>query len=74
MPRHTLNLHLPPSTITKTDVEVVVFSDDAILGRLLISKGGVDWWPAKKRRFHYRMGWEKFADRMEQPENRRAAR
>jgi hypothetical protein len=73
MPKHTLNLHLPPSMITKTDVEVVVFSDDSIRGRLLISKDGVDWWPANNKKFHHRMGWEKFARVMEsQPQ--RAAR
>jgi hypothetical protein len=65
MPKHTLNLHLPRSTIASSDVEIVVFSDDAIRGRLLISKGGVDWWPANNKKFHHRMRWEKFAELME---------
>jgi len=72
MPKHTLNLHLPQSTIENSDAEIVVYSDAAILGRLLISKGGVDWWPAGHKKFHHRMRWEKFAEVMEaQP--RRAA-
>ena len=73
MPKHTLNLHLPKSTIVNSDAEIVVYSDQPIRGRLLISKGGVDWWPANSKKFHHRMRWENFAKLMEsQP--RRAAR
>ena len=73
MPKHTLNLHLPKSTIVNSDAEIVVYSDQSIRGRLLISKGGVDWWPANSKKFHHRMRWENFAKLMEsQP--RRAAR
>src|SRR5262249_13645978 len=72
MPKHTLNLHLPQSTIENSDAEIVVYSDAAILGRLLISKGGVDWWPAGRKKSHTGRGGEKFAEVMEaQP--RRAA-
>jgi hypothetical protein len=64
MPSHELHLHLPKSTIAKSDAEIVVWSGDARLGRLLISKGGIDWWPANNKKVHYTMGWEKFADAM----------
>ena len=40
MAKHTLKLHLPPSTIVNSDAEIVVYFDNAIRGRLLISKGG----------------------------------
>jgi len=61
MPRHELHLHLPPTTITKTDAEIVVWSGDSLLGRLLLSKGGIDWWPANNKIVHHTMGWERFA-------------
>jgi hypothetical protein len=64
MPTHKLDLNLPKSTIVNSDAEVVVHSDDVLLGRLLISKGGVDWRPGNNKKFHYSMGWEKFGDIM----------
>jgi hypothetical protein len=48
-----------------TDAELVARSDGAIIGRLLVSKGGVDWWPANAQKRHYTMTWEKFRDAME---------
>jgi hypothetical protein len=62
MPRHELHLHLPRTTITKTDAEIVVWSGDSLLGRLLVSKGGIDWWPANNKKVHYTLGWERFAE------------
>jgi hypothetical protein len=64
MPKHEVGLHLPGTSILQRDAVFVVYSDDALLGRLLVSKGGVDWWPANNKKFHWTMGWEKFADVM----------
>jgi hypothetical protein len=64
MPTHELDLNLPRSTIVNSDAEVVVHSDGLLLGRLLISRGGVDWRPGNSKKFHYSMRWEKFADVM----------
>ena len=71
MAKHTLKLHLPPSTIVNSDAEIVVYFDNAIRGRLLISKG-VDWWPANNRKFHYRLGWGRFAGLIEHERYKRA--
>ena len=65
MPAHKLDLNLPKSTIVNSDAEVVVHSDGVLLGRLFISKGGVDWRPGNNKKFHYSMRWEQFGDIME---------
>jgi hypothetical protein len=51
-------------TVGNVDVEIPVKADGKTLGRLRISKGGVDWKPARKQR-PYRMTWERFAAVME---------
>jgi hypothetical protein len=73
MPKHELDLNLPRSTIVNSDAEVVVHSDGVLLGRLLISKGGVDWRPGNNKKFHYSLGWEQFA-RLMAEEGRQATR
>ena len=64
MAKHTVNLRLNQRiTIENVDAEFPVWSDDAFLGRLRVSRGSVDWQPAHGRRV-YRLGWERFADVM----------
>jgi hypothetical protein len=46
--------------VGNVDVEIPVKADGRALGRLRISKGGVDWTPARKQK-PYRMTWEQFA-------------
>lgn len=64
MPQHEVGLHLPGTAILKSDAQFVVYSDGVLLGRLLVSKGGIDWWPANNKKVHYVMGWERFARAM----------
>ena len=47
-------------TVGNVDVEIPVKADGKTLGRLRISKGGVDWTPARHQK-PYRMSWEQFA-------------
>jgi hypothetical protein len=47
-----------------SDVSFVVFSDDERLGELSISKGTIDWKPARRRR-PISMTWERFAQVIE---------
>jgi hypothetical protein len=47
-----------------SDVSFIVFSDDERLGELSISKGTIDWKPARRRQ-PISMSWEKFARLME---------
>jgi hypothetical protein len=45
--------------VTKKDVEFQVKHDDAMLGRLRISKGNVEWVP-KDYEYGYQMNWKEF--------------
>lgn len=51
--------------IVNTDIEVAVRADGALLGRIRISRGSIDWIPAQKRSAR-RLRWAKFADLMEE--------
>jgi hypothetical protein len=64
MARHEIAVGFPKHEVRNVDVEIKVRSDDRILGRLLISKGSVDWRPRGKRS-QATMSWEKFASLME---------
>ena len=65
MPKHRIELQLPVNAIMNADARFVVFSDDEKLGELRVSKGTIDWWPAR-RRAAIVMSWEKFARVMEE--------
>ena len=47
-----------------SDVSFIVFSDDERLGELSISKGTIDWKPARARKT-ISLSWEKFAQLIE---------
>jgi len=52
--------------VVNADAEIEVRgSDDELMGRLLISRGSVDWVGANKQLRH-RMTWRKFAQVMEE--------
>lgn len=65
MPKHEIDAHLPAHSVKNADVRVLVTSDDALLGELRISKGSLDWRPAKHQ-YSRKMSWERFADLMEE--------
>ena len=64
MPRHRIEIQQPPKVVMHSDVSFIVFSDDERLGELSISKGTIDWKPARRRQ-PISMSWEKFARLME---------
>ena len=64
MPRHRIEIQQPPKVVMHSDVSFVVFSDDERLGELSISKGTIDWKPARRRR-PISMTWERFAQVVE---------
>ena len=41
------------------DARFLIYSDDEKLGELRVSKGTVDWWPARRRQA-ISMSWERF--------------
>jgi hypothetical protein len=65
MPVHEIRLSLPRSEVINTDVEIEVMSDGVKLGELRLSKGSIDWRPAKARQRVATLTWEQFARVME---------
>jgi hypothetical protein len=65
MPVHEIRLSLPRASVINADVEIEVWSDDAKLGELHLSKGTIDWRPAHAAR-EIRLPWERFARLMEE--------
>jgi len=64
MPRHRIEIQQPPRIVIHSDVSFVLFSDEDRLGELTISKGTIDWKPARRRR-PISFSWEGFAQLME---------
>ena len=63
MPVHRIEVEMPPKLVLNKDVRIVVSSGDTRLGELAISKGSIDWRPAKHPS-SYRLTWERFDDVM----------
>ena len=64
MPRHRIEVQQPPRVVMRSDVSFIVFSNDERLGELSISKGTIDWRPARRRQ-PISLSWERFAQVME---------
>ena len=58
-------MKFPSHEVVNNDVTIQVTSDDVLLGRIEVSKGSIDWWPANKSKNHYKMAWEAFQEMME---------
>lgn len=61
---HEVNLTLHTKLVQRKDVEVEVRKDDALLGKLLISQGTIDWKP-RGAQHKLKLTWTKFAELME---------
>lgn len=66
MAKHEIRMKMPAQEVVNADVNIRIKSDDVTLGRIDISKGSIDWWPANNSKNHYRMSWETFQKFMEQ--------
>ena len=64
MPKHKIEVTQPSKVVLNSDVRFTIYSDDALLGELRISKGTIDWRPGKKQK-PVRRTWEWFARVME---------
>ena len=64
MPKHHIEMAVPSQRLVNTDLSVAVKSDSKLLGELLLSKGTIDWRPAKHQ-YTVSMRWETFARLME---------
>lgn len=61
---HEVALKLHTKVVSNKDVEFDVKADGAKLGTVLISKGNIEWRPAKKSVNKHRLSWTKFAELM----------
>lgn len=66
MPRHDVSVAIPQKLVLSKDVEFEIKSDGQLLGNLLVSKGNIEWRPAKASVNKRRMSWEKFAALMDE--------
>jgi hypothetical protein len=69
MPRHHVTFSVPERKLGNSDIEFTVFSDDARLGVLKVSKGALVWHPANKKR-ECALSWDTF-DRLAREHGRR---
>ena len=46
---HSVEVELPVKQVINRDVTFIIRSDDSKVGELRISKGGVDWYPARAK-------------------------
>jgi hypothetical protein len=65
MATHDVTIDLPTRFVLHSDVTFAVWSNDAKLGELQVSKGSIDWLPGNGRR-RYRVRWEAFSDFMQE--------
>jgi hypothetical protein len=64
---HEVRIKLATNVVVAhKDIEVVVSGTAGRLGRLLISRGNIEWFPTKKTIKKHRLSWEKFAETMEE--------
>lgn len=62
---HEISLELNTKVVLNKDIKFLIHKDNSVLGRLLISKGNIEWLPRNKRNKGQRLTWKKFAELME---------
>ena len=60
MPAHEIEMQVPAQSIKNVDATITIWADGAVLGKLRVSKGSIDWTPGKAVKWNYRLSWEKF--------------
>jgi hypothetical protein len=63
MPRHDIEMEIPPKMVLNSDVRFIVHSDDKKLGELLVSKGSIAWIPGHSPQSIH-VQWERFDEVM----------
>ena len=62
---HSIQMKLPAQTVKNSDVEFEVRSAGELLGRVKISKGGLDWYKKNAKTRTGRATWSQFKAYME---------
>jgi hypothetical protein len=73
MPRHDVDVEIPPKVVLNSDVRFVVRSDGQKLGELLVSRGTIAWVPGHSPRAIH-VVWEEFDELMRGVRDRRRRR
>jgi hypothetical protein len=63
---HEVTLDIATKFVLHKDVKIEVKNGDGKLGTVLVSKGNIEWLPAKNFVNKKRLTWTKFAELMEQ--------
>jgi hypothetical protein len=72
MPRHDIDVEIPPKVVLNSDVRFIVRSEGKKLGELLVSRGSIAWAPGHSPNIIH-VEWERFDAMMkaERPKRRR---
>ncbi|MEK2611443.1 hypothetical protein WLF18_20265 [Pseudomonas shirazensis] len=62
---HEVKINLQSKLVQHQDVEIEVKKDGAKLGKILVSKGNVEWLPSGNHVNKFRLSWTKFSELME---------
>ncbi|KAA0948216.1 MULTISPECIES: hypothetical protein [unclassified Pseudomonas] len=62
---HEVSVNFHQKVVLSKDIEVEVKADGARLGKILISKGNIEWVPAGNSVNKHRLSWKQFAALME---------
>ncbi len=63
MPRHGIEIAIPPKIVLNSDVRFVVRSDGEKLGELLVSRGSIAWLPGHSPN-PIHVQWQRFDEMM----------
>ena len=66
MPQHKVQYEIPAGTVLNKDAEFSIWGDGQLVGRLRISRGSIDWYPAKNTVNVFALRWERFDEIMRQ--------
>jgi hypothetical protein len=59
MAKHNIFLTLPEHEVGNVDVDFSIFQNDEKLGRITVSKGGMDYYPNRKK-IPIKITWSQF--------------
>lgn len=67
MAKHNVFVNLPTRELNKVDAHFYIYQNDNKLGQITISKGGLDYYPANRKK-PIKISWTQF-DRMVREQN-----
>jgi hypothetical protein len=73
MPRHDIDIEIPPKVVLNSDVRFVIRSDGEKLGELLVSRGSIAWVPGHSPNAIH-LNWERFDTLMREHRSARRRR